>query len=245
MSMRTAWRPEPKEPLVVKTPQEVLDKPQRRWPVPLMVLAAVLLGMGSGAWIAGNNERALDATAERLVEVSEQLESARIDLATARDDLASTRAALDQLQAVERVADRARSDNAAAREDLDQVVFAAAEMFDALPPEAVARLKPVPRDLAVLERSFAAVEARDAAGFRDTFARNGRMTLVFAGLSMERRGDGIRSLIFPRGVRLVGQPAQTDEFLWSRYRETETSGVVVSRLQGGRILRQWHVALRW
>ena len=27
MSMRTAWRPEPEEPLVLKTPEEVLDKP--------------------------------------------------------------------------------------------------------------------------------------------------------------------------------------------------------------------------
>lgn len=245
MGSRTAWQPEAKEPLVLKTPKEVLDKPPRRWPLPLMVLVAVLLGMGAGAWIAGNNERALDATAERLVEVSELLETARTDLATTQEDLATAQADLTRLQGVERVSDHARRDNAAALEDLEQIAFAAAEMFDALPAVATEGLAPVPRDLAVLERNIAAAEAQDASRFRDTFTREGRMTFVLAGLHQELRGDEMHSLLFPRQVRLVGRPAQTGEFLWSRYRETNSSGVVVSRLEGDRIQHQWHVALAW
>lgn len=246
MSMRTAWQPEAKEPLVIKTPKEVLDNPPRRWPVPLMVLVAVLLGMGSGAWIAGNNERALDATAERLVEVSEDLESARADLATARDDLAMTQAELGRLQGVERVADRARSDNAAALEDLEQVVFAAAAMFDGLPPDAIAELAPDPRDLAVLERSLAAASSGDQKEFRSLFTRDGWLTFVVAGLHQEFRGDDLGTAFStPSRLRLVGEPAQTGEFLWSRYDEADSSGVVVLELQGDKILHQWLVGLSW
>lgn len=238
MSMRTAWRPEADEAPVVRTAKEVLDEPPRRWPLPLMVLVAVLLGMGAGAWVAGNNERALDATAERLVEVSEQLESAHAELSAAQAELV-------RLQGVERVSGSARRDNAAALEDLEQVVFAAAEMFDALPAGSTADLAPAPRDLGVLERNVAAAQAQDASRFRDTFTRDGRVTYVFAGLHQELRGDEMQSLLFPEQVRLVGTPAQIGGLLWSRYRETTSSGVVVSRIEGDRIQHQWHVALRW
>lgn len=246
MTTRPAWQPEAKKPLIIKTPKEVLDNPPRRWPVPLMVLVAVLLGMGSGAWIAGNNERALDATAERLVEVSEDLESARAELATARDDLTTTQAQLDQLQGVERVADRARSDNATALEDLEQVVFAAAAMFDGLPPGAATGLAPVPQDLAVLERSLAVASSGDQQEFRSLFTRDGWLTFVVAGLHQEFRGDDLGTAVAaPPRLRLVGEPAQTGEFLWSRYVEADSSGVVVVELQGDKILHLWLVGLSW
>lgn len=246
MSTSTPWRPEAKEQEVLRTPKEVLDKPPRRWPVPLMVLLAVLLGMGTGAWIAGNNERALDTTAERLVEVSERLEAARDDLATARDDLATAEADLLRLQGVEGRALAARRDHAAALEDQEQVVFAAAELFDALPAGATSGLTASPRDQSVLERAFVAANAGDEAGFRGTFTRDGRMTFVAAGLREELRGDEIGQAASPRlHLRLVGEPTQTGEFLWSRYDETGSSGVVVTELQGGRILHQWLVALDW
>ena len=246
MSMRTPWRPEVKEPEVLRTPKEVLDKPPRRWPVPLMVLLAVLLGMGTGAWIAGNNERALDTTAERLVEVSEQLEAARDDLATARDDLATAEADLLRLQGAEGRALEARRDHAAALEDQEQMVVAAAELFDTLPAGATAALTPAPRDRAVVERSFATANAGDAAGFRDTFTRDGRWTVVAAGLREELRGDevGLTATPPPR-LRYVGTPAQTGEFLWSRYDETDSSGVVVTELAGDKILHQWLVVRTW
>lgn len=239
MSTQTPWRPEATDPLVLKTPEEVLDQPPRRWPVPLMVLVAVLLGMGSGAWIAGNNERALDATAQRLVEVSEQLATARDELATAGDEV-------NRLQGVERLAATARRDNAAALEDLEQVVFAAAEMFDDVGPAAMARLTATPRDLAVLRRSFALANAGDREGFRSLFTRDGRMTIVAAGLHEELRGDEVGLAVSPLPrLRLVGEPAQTGEFLWSRYEETTSAGVVVVRLQGSQILHQWLVVMSW
>lgn len=238
MSMRTAWRPEPKEPPVVRTPEEVLDKPPRRWPVPLMVLAAVLLGMGAGAWIGGNNEQALDATAQRLVAVSEQLETARTDLSKAQADLT-------RLQGVQRLAETARRDHAVALENLEQVVFAAADMFDRLPAGAVRRV-PVPRDLAVVERSVANANAGDEAAFRALFTRDGWMTFVSAGLHQEFRGDDVALAVatLPR-LRLVGEPAQTGEFVWSRYAQAGTSGVLVTRLQGDKILHQWLVVMSW
>lgn len=239
MSMRSAWRPEPKEPLVVTTPQEVLDKPPRRWPVPLMVLVAVLLGMGAGAWIGGNNERALDATSQRLVEVTEQLDSVRADLGAAEGSLAG-------LQGVGQMADEARRDHAVALENLEQVVFAAAEMFDALPPAASLRLAPAPRDLAVVERSISATNAGDRKGFRTLFTRDGWLTLVTAGLHQEFRGDDLGlALASSPHLRLVGEPAQTGEFVWSRYIQQGASGVVVTRLQGDQILHQWLVTLSW
>jgi hypothetical protein len=211
-----------------------------------MVLVAVLLGMGTGAWIAGNNERALDTTAERLVELSERLESARSDLATTRDELATTQTRLTQLEGVERVADTARRDHAAALEDLEQVVFAAAEMFDRLPAGATTGPAPARSDLSVLERSFAAADAGDQEAFRRTFTRDGWLTIVFGGLHQELRGDeiglAVRSVVDPR---LVGEPAQSGEFLWSRYRAVDASGVVVTRLRGDRIAHQWLVPLHW
>ncbi len=246
MSTRTPWRPEPQEQPVPRTPEEVLDKPPRRWPVPLMVLLAVLLGMGAGAWIAGNNERALDATAQRLVELSEQLESVRGELATARDDLTGARARLVRLHGVEQAADTARQDNAAALEDLEQVVLAAAEMFDGLPARVTTGLAPGRRDLSVLERSFAAADAGDQEAFRRTFTRDGWLTIVFGGLHQELRGDeiglAVRSLVDPK---LVGEPAQTGALVWSRYRAADTSGVVVTRLRDDTIAHQWLVPLHW
>lgn len=246
MSSRTSWQPEAKEQLALTTPKEVLDKPPRRWPVPLMVLVAVLLGMGAGAWVAGNNERALDATAERLVEVSEQLDTARAELSTARDELVAAQAELARLQGAERIAVEARRDHAAALEELEHVVFAAADMLDALPAGSTAALTPDPRDWAVAERSLAAANAGDAQGFRRAFTRDGRVTFVAAGLREELRGDEVGQAVSPPPrLRFVGEPAQTGEFLWSRYDETGSSGVVVMRLQGDKILHQWLVAMSW
>lgn len=246
MSTRTPWRPETKEELVRRTPKEVLDKPPRRWPVPLMVLLAVLLGMGTGAWIAGNNERALDTTAERLVEVSEQLEAARDELSTTRDDLTTAEADLGRLRGAERRSLEARRDHATALEDQEQVVVAAAELFDTLPAGATAGMAPAPRDWAVVERSFATANAGDAAGFRDTFTQDGRWTVVAAGLREELRGDEVgQAATPPPRLRFVGAPAQTGEFLWSRYDETGSSGVVVTELRGDKILHQWLVVRNW
>ena len=246
MSTGTAWQPEAKEPLVLKTPKEVLDQPPRRWPVPLMVLVAVLLGMGAGAWIAGNNERVLDSTTERLVEVSDQLDAARGELATARDELVAARAELGRLQGAERTAVEARRDHAAALEDLEQAAVASAALFDTLPPGATAGLAPAPGDLAVVARGVAAATAGDADAYRGTFTRDGRLTMIAAGLRSELRADDLGAFVSPAPrLRLVGAPAAVESFIWTRYHESSSSGVLVSRLQGGKILHQWIVVRTW
>lgn len=246
MSTRTPARREAEEQVLATASREVLDKPPRRWSVPLLVLVAALLGMGAGAWVAGNNERALEATTERLLEVSERLDAARGEIATARDDLTNAQAEITRLQGAERVALEARRDHAAAQEDLEQAVDASAELFDSLPAGATAGLAPDPRDWALLQRSFSAANAGDEAGYRDTFTPDGRLTLVTAGMRNEFRGDGIESAVSPRPhLRFVGAPAQAEELVWSRYVESDSSGVAVTRLQGNRILHQWLVALSW
>lgn len=246
MSTGTAWQPGAEEPLVLTTPADVLDKPPRRWPVPLMVLLAVLLGTGAGAWIAGNNERVLDSTTERLVEVSDQLEAARGELATVRDDLATAQDTLTRLQGAERRALQARRDHAAALEDLEQTVVASAALFDALPPSATAGLSPAPGELAVLTSSIAAANAGDAEGYRGTFTRDGRLSMIAAGLRNELRADDLGTVVSPSPrLRLVGAPAAIKSFIWTRYQESSSSGVMVTRLQDGKILHQWIVVRTW
>lgn len=246
MSTRTPWRPEAKEPPVRKTPEEVLDQPPRRWSVPLLVLVAVLLGMGAGAWIAGNNERALDLTAQRLDEVSAQLETARSELATAEDDLTAAQDELAGLRDLERLALKARRGQEAAMEDLEQAVVASAELFDTLPAGSTAGLPADPEDWAVIERNVATANAGDETGYRATFTPGGRITLIAAGLRNELQGDEIASMLSPRPhLRFVGAPAQAGRFVWGRYHESASSGVSVNRLQGGRILHQWIVVRTW
>jgi hypothetical protein len=220
------------EPPVRRTPKETLEAPRSRWPTVVIGAVALLVGLGLGNAITGVNRGELTDAMDRLDVATERLRAAEQQIGLlSRRELA--------------VAKERRAHNAAVNE-LDRVVVAGARVFADNP--APGDGSPGPRVTELVDDWLRATNTADVGALRALSTSDATTTFLAPfGLRREFSGDEHSVLFEEMGkpeMRLVGDPVRRGRFVWVGYDETDSSGVMVFRLEGGRIAHQWIVVAR-
>lgn len=231
-SSRWPTSPEPDEDLL---PKEVLESVPRSWPTALIAVLALLLGLGVGN-VLFRDGRQLEETAARLEVASDRLDAANQEITRLRHEEFVRRLELERVTLAELDARRERDFLAA---DLDHTAVALAGLSDALSADFPAAN---PTAAAVIEQAMAAARAGDMTRFAAAFTRTGVITAYEPGLRLEWVGPELELVGRHPTLTLTDELTQAGDFVWTAYSDSESTGVLVFRLEDGRIAHQWVMA---
>ena len=229
MSAQSPWRPPQARAAQSPPVHAEIESSPRRWPVALLVVVALLAGLGLGN-VLGTSSRDLDAAEARLEQATATLEEARAEQAALQDRLDAVRATLTDATRQQTVAEEGvEALGKAAVADGDMPIGHDADL-DAAVRATVGDWTAAWRagDRAALRRSY-------ADGATTVFSQNRVRLLEVRGALPSARATATG---LPADA-VVTRTVQEGQFAALRYTGAESSGVVVLHVVDGRVAQQW------